>query len=57
MERPYAKVIVNEKAERGLRQGHPWVYGAEVTEREGECQNGDIVDVYSKKRRWLGAGF
>ena len=57
MDRPYAKVIVNEKAERSLRQGHPWVYGAEVIEREGEAQNGDMVDVYSKKRRWLGAGF
>lgn len=35
MDRPYAKIIVNEKAERSLRQGHPWVYGAEVIEREG----------------------
>ncbi len=57
MDRPYAKIMVNEKAERSLRQGHPWVYGAEVIEREGEAQNGDMVDVYSKKRRWLGAGF
>ena len=57
MDRPYAKVIVNEKAERSLRRGHPWVYGAEVLAREGTCQNGDIADVYSKKRRWLGAGF
>ena len=57
MERAYAKIIVNEKAERGLRRGHPWVYGAEVMEREGAYETGDVVDVYSKKRRWLGAGF
>lgn len=55
MERPYPKIIINEKAERALRGGHPWVYGAEVTEAEN-CVNGEIADVFSRKGRWLGAG-
>lgn len=56
MDRPYPRVTVNEKAERALRAGHPWVYGEEAEPQEG-CRNGAIADVYSRKDRWLGAGF
>ncbi|MBR6823603.1 MAG: class I SAM-dependent rRNA methyltransferase [Firmicutes bacterium] len=57
MERPYARVTITEKAERSLRAGHPWVYGEEITAQQGSYKNGDIVDVFTKKDRWLGAGF
>ena len=56
MERPYPAVIVNEKAERALRLGHPWVYGEELLSEEG-CVRGGIADVFSRKGKWLGAGF
>ena len=57
MERNYAKLRVTPKAERALRQGHPWVYGEEILSSEGSWENGDIVDVLSPKGKWLGAGF
>jgi len=57
MERPFGQVILTPKGERKLRGGHPWVFDAEVTEKRGDFSNGDIVDVYSSKNRWLGAGF
>jgi len=57
MERPYAKVKISPKGEKKLRIGHPWVFDAEVTELFGSVENGGIVDVYSAKDRWLGAGF
>ena len=57
MDRPYAKVKITPKGEKKLRGGHPWVFDAEVTELSGDIENGDIVDVYSAKDRWLGAGF
>jgi len=57
MERAYPKFTVTEKAERSLRAGHPWVFGEEVTNTDGDYKTGDIVDVYSKKERWLGAGY
>lgn len=57
MERPYVKAIITEKAERAARNGHPWVYGEEITSLSGTPENGEIVDVYTKKERWLGAGF
>ena len=57
MERPYPQLTVTPKAERAIRAGHPWVYGAEVTAVTGSYAGGDIVDVLSPKGRWLGAGF
>ncbi len=57
MERPYVKAIITEKAERAARNGHPWVYGEEITSLSSAPENGEIVDVYTKKERWLGAGF
>ena len=51
------KITVNQKAEALLRGGHIWVYGEEIEKTEGEPKNGDIVCVYSKKDRFLGAGF
>lgn len=53
----FAKLTVTPKAERAARGGHPWVYGEEVTAVSGAYRNGDIVDVYTQKDRWLGAGF
>ena len=57
MERPYVKAVITEKAERAARNNHPWVYGEEITSLSGTPENGEIVDVYTKKERWLGAGF
>ena len=57
MDRPYPSVSVTEKAARSLRAGHPWVYGDEVTAVTGMPENGGIVDVYSLKGKWMGAGF
>jgi len=57
MDRPFPSVTVTEKAERAARAGHPWVYGEEVIGITGVPENGNIIDVYTKKGRWLGAGF
>ena len=57
MEREYAKLRVSPKAERALRQGHPWVYGEEILSSEGSWINGDIVDVLSSRGKWLGSGW
>ncbi len=56
-ERPYIKVNITPKGERALKCGHPWVFADEVTAVSGGYENGDIVDVYSRKERYLGSGF
>lgn len=57
MKRNYPSVVVNTKAERSLRGGHPWVYAEEVTAIDGEYRNGDTVDVFTSKNKYLGTGF
>ncbi|MCR5352315.1 MAG: class I SAM-dependent rRNA methyltransferase [Bacteroidales bacterium] len=57
MERPYPNITVTPKGERALRGGHPWVFDAEVTDVTGAPVSGGVVDVYTQKGRWLGAGF
>ena len=57
MKRNYPSVVVNTKAERSIRGGHPWVYAEEVTAIDGEYHNGDTVDVLTSKNKYLGTGF
>lgn len=54
---PTAVFTVTEKAERSLRGGHPWVFAEEITGEEGEYANGGLVQVRSRKGRFLGTGF
>ncbi len=55
--RTLKKVKVNKKAENSAKNGHPWVYGENITDTDDGIENGDIVDVYSSKDRYLGSGF
>lgn len=57
MNRQYTRLYVSKKAETAIKNGHPWVYGDEITDTDGKYENGDIVDVLSKKGRYLGSGF
>lgn len=55
-ERTYPRYTVTPKAEAAILRGHPWVYGQEVLATEGETENGGLVDILSKKGRYLGTG-
>ena len=55
--RNYPKVKVTKKGEDFLRGGHVWVYADEITEVLGEFTDGELVDVYSEKDKYLGSGF
>ena len=57
MDRPFARVIVSEKAEKSLKAGQVRVYGEETLALDGSVDGGGIVDVYSKKGKYLGSGF
>ena len=54
--RQYPKVMISPKAERSVRDGHPWIYGEEIRKTEGELQNGGLVDVFAGNA-FLGTGF
>ena len=55
--RMFKIIIINKKAEEMLRSGHIWVYGEEIVSMDSEPENGEIVDVFSEKNRYLGSGF
>lgn len=55
--REFKRITINKKAEKLLRKGHIWVYGEEIINTEDKIENGDIVDVYTEKNRYLGSGF
>jgi 23S rRNA (cytosine1962-C5)-methyltransferase len=45
-------VIVSPRGEARLRQGHPWIYRADVADAAAEP--GDVVDVIGPRQRFLG---
>ena len=55
--RNFARFFITPKGERAARNGHPWVFGEEVTKVEGSYTNGDLVDVVTNKGKYLGTGF
>ena len=57
MQRPYSKAVVSAKAERYLRQHHPWVYNTDILLAPESAVHGDLVDVVTEKGRWMGTGF
>lgn len=57
MERNFPKAKITKKGELALKGGHPWVFDAEVKEVSGAFENGDLVDVFSEKDRYIGTGF
>lgn len=54
--RQYPKVIISPKAERSVKNGHPWIYGEEIRKTEGVPQNGELVDVFAGNA-FMGTGF
>ena len=57
MARNYPKVYVTKKGENHLKSGHPWVFDAEITGISGSYENGEIVDVYTQKEKFIGSGY
>ena len=55
--RSYPRYTVTPKAEAAILRGHPWVYEAEILAIDGMPENGKLVDILSKKDRYLGTGF
>ena len=52
-----ARVIISKKGEKWQKERHPWVYESDVLYVEGDHENGDIVDVYTEKGKYVGTGF
>jgi len=51
------KIFITEKGERHAKSGHPWVFEGEVVRIDGEPTDGELVNVFSPKERFLGTGY
>lgn len=51
------KIILKPNKDEAVRRFHPWVFsGAIAKHEEGTPQDGDVVEVYSHKKEYLGTG-
>jgi len=55
-ERQYPRVMISPKAERSVKEGHPWVYGEEIRKSEGVLKDGGLTDVFAGNA-FMGTGF
>ena len=51
------KVTITKKGEESVKNNHPWIFDEEIINVDNNYNNGDIVDVYSTKNKYLGTGF
>lgn len=51
-----AKVILKTKKAEAVMRFHPWVFSGAIKKIEGNAANGDVVDVYSNKLKYLATG-
>lgn len=52
-----AKVYLKRKVKDRIELGHPWVYNNEIGKVEGRYNQGDIVEVYNHKGKFIGKGY
>ena len=52
-----ARVHVIEGRQKKLVFGHPWIYGNEISDIEGNPADGDPVQAFDFRGRYLGTGF
>lgn len=57
VKREYPLITITEKGEKFLNSGNSWVYEDEIVDVIDELNEGCIVDVVSKKGKYLGTGF
>ncbi|HLP52223.1 MAG TPA: class I SAM-dependent rRNA methyltransferase [Chitinophagales bacterium] len=52
----YPAVILHKNKTQAVKRFHPWVFSGAVKSREGNPDQGDVVEVYSETGEYLGIG-
>jgi 23S rRNA (cytosine1962-C5)-methyltransferase len=50
------KITLHNGKEQSLLRFHPWVFSGAIKIKDGDIEEGDIVEVYSAKQQFLGVG-
>lgn len=51
-----AQVILKQGREKSVNNRHPWIFSGAISRVEGNPANGDVVDVWNSKARFVGRG-
>lgn len=52
----YKKVYLKPGKEESLKRFHPWVFSGAIAKVEGEPEEGEVVDVYTSKKKFVACG-
>ena len=52
----YASVLLHRNKAQAVKRFHPWVFSGAVKSKEGNPDQGDIVEVFTEDGEYLGAG-
>ena len=52
-----AKAFLNKKISTRVTDGHPWIFNNEVREIAGDVKAGDIVEVFTHDKKFVGKGY
>lgn len=50
-------VYLNKKISRRIESGHPWIFANEVNKIEGDGAGGEIVEVFTLDKKFVGRGY
>jgi len=52
-----SKVYLKKRISPRIANGHPWIFGNEIDKLDTEAQPGDIVDVFTNDKSFVGKGY
>ncbi|WP_234733772.1 class I SAM-dependent rRNA methyltransferase [Tellurirhabdus bombi] len=52
----YPKIYLQAGREEAVRRFHPWIFSGAIARIEGQPQDGDVVEVFTKKGAYLATG-
>ncbi|HXW00286.1 MAG TPA: 23S rRNA (cytosine(1962)-C(5))-methyltransferase RlmI, partial [Anaerolineae bacterium] len=50
------QVILKQGREKSVNNRHPWIFSGAISRLEGNPSNGDVVDVWNSKARFVARG-
>src|SRR3954452_24209882 len=51
------KTFLQKKISQRIANGHPWIFRNEIDKIEGQVDAGNIVEVYTHDRKFIGKGY
>ena len=51
------RAYLNKKIGPRIEKGHPWIYANEVDKLDAEAGGGEIVEVFSAGKKFIGKGY